>query len=211
MTLIEKYPNAKPILFSTPMVEAILFKWKTQTRRVMNPQPPENTKHFERVNNYQFLKAYAAKNSRDIVLSVKKQPYIIGDILYVRETWLDDGTDHGNIHYKALATKADLDWIKFEGLKWKPSIFMPKIHARIFLRIKDVRVERIQDIEENEDDAIAEGVMYEDLDGDDIDDGKQTTAVEQYRSLWDSLNAKRGFSWKSDPWVWVYEFEVIKK
>jgi hypothetical protein len=88
--------------------------------------------------------------------------------------------------------RARLDY----GVKWRPSIHMPKRAARLWLEITDVRVERVQDISEK--DAVAEGVGCFGCD-----------TIQWFEDLWDSINAKRGYSWDSNPWVFVICFEVI--
>jgi hypothetical protein len=101
-------------------------------------------------------------------------------------------------------------------MKWKPSIFMPKKKCRIFLEITDVRVERLQDI--SEEDAIAEGIKKTWINDDIkqcrfknyINDGKGSKSpIDSFNSLWVSINGKD--SWKANPWVWVYEFKVVEK
>jgi hypothetical protein len=137
-----------------------------------------------------------------------RAPYKVGDILWVRETWADTKDSPGNIHYKASATEADLEWLKDCGIKWKSPLFMPRVEARLFLKVTDVRAERLQDI--TEEDAEAEGLYnthgfirspdnsYADY---------PHTAKEAFVRLWDTLNAKRGYGWDANSWVWVYEFE----
>lgn len=110
-------------------------------------------------------------------------------------------------------------------LRWRPSIFMPRWASRITLQVTAVRVERVQDI--SEEDAIAEGLDREwcsefvpetgmDVSGFDYRDYSDpsgitwTSPLESFKTLWDSINAKRGYSWDSNPWVWVVEFEQVK-
>lgn len=193
----------RPILFSTEMVHALLAGRKTQTRRIVKPQPP------------------APECSYSALL--KKCPYgQPGDLLWVRETWAWDGqtsfTDLqaiGNFWYKA-------DDTGYSPAKWKPSIFMPKEAARIFLRITDVRVERLQDI--SEEDAKAEGAQpsshrcggfgYYEAGGDVHECECQgfienSPAIEGYKWLWESINGAG--SWGANPWVWVISFERCEK
>jgi len=141
----------RPILFSTPMVQAILEGRKTQTRRI----------------------------------KFKCEP---GDVLWVRETWRGLGS-----HYFYKATHDD------ENLHWKPSIYMPREVCRLFLRVINVRLEHLRDI--TEEDAIAEGFAA---------DGWARFAGENFRDFWNDLNAKRGYSWESNPLVTVIEFERIE-
>jgi hypothetical protein len=161
----------KPILFSTPMTQALLNTkpgtwppepvdaskpFKYMTRRVVKPQP----KHTLREKNGRWYE-YCERPPADKVCNSPWGyeylcPYAIGQILWVRETWLmaDDG-----FHYKANATPESEVLRKNYGYKWRPSIFMPREVARIFLEVKAVRVERVQDI--TEEDARAEGVGRE--------------------------------------------------
>ena len=204
--------SSKPILFNSEMVRAILDGKKTQTRRVFKTK--EGEAEFTR--------------------SLKPSPYgQVGDTLWVRETfyaygkWVKDGTTKaGEQAYKFLDLTPEnqaLDYYyaatekptvvctkidKKHGLKsWfkRPSIFMPKWASRITLKITDIRVERVQDISER--DAASEGVNtpYP------PDETKLFSDYrERFEILWDSINAKRGYSWESNPYVWVVKFEVIK-
>lgn len=198
--------NEKPILFSPEMVRAILEGRKTQTRRVMKPQPEAN----------------------DWIDTPMCQYGHIGDLLWVRETW---GTlpeydsikpsDLPNcpIYYNASQRYYPFSTISDIGKK-RPSIFMPRWASRITLMVTNVRVERVQDI--SEEDAIAEGIQRFDYGADSykpeyctICFGTQelalgamhTTAKGAFSRLWDSINSKRGYSWASNPWVWIIEFE----
>jgi hypothetical protein len=202
----------KPIIFSTPMVQAILDGKKTQTRRVIKPQPDGEIKANI---PYEF---YGTKTER-IFTDTKAYlaPCSVGDILWVRETWCthEDMADvfenqlRPGYYYKA--NEIGKEWVNDrEIVKWRPSIHMPREAARIFLRATNVRVERLQEI--TEEDAIAEGV------GDPYDyqspeyyDQPHMRGLEINKSafagLWDSLNEKRGYGWRTNPWIWVIEFE----
>ena len=180
-----------PILFSTIMVQAILEGRKTQTRRVCKPLCVEQTgKDFESRVDYDRL---------ENVLKAGYVPaYTVGDILWVRETWQDICACPLQYAYRA-----DGESVELSGL-WKPSIFMPKVAARIFLKVIDVRVERLQSITYG--DCCAEGVFNnEDM----INASYGQEATEKWRNLWNSINEKRGYGWDTNPFVWVYEFERI--
>jgi len=176
--------SEKPILFNSAMVRAILDGRKTQTRRVIKPQP----------NNME------NKNRRLSVLSdcPYGQP---GGLLWVRETWQEvlsgpDGESTTFIYAEDYTAK------EYEMLKpWNPSIYMPKSACRLWLKITDTRVERVQDLTEG--DAKAEGVIHNsEILGD---------AWCNFKKLWDLINAKRGcYSWESNPRVWVVSFEREK-
>lgn len=219
----------KPILFNTEMVKAILDGRKTVTRRLVKPQPSEHQIHR--------LGYCIDGDKRDIgkfcfgshehgghVLYVKP-PYKAGDILYVRETWQEWGCDkcasydctgcNGSSKY---AYKATGDWDCEE--KWRPSIFMPREAARIFLRVTNVRVERLQEIsvQDAKDEGIKvhangciDGLAYGCYNGDNCVKNICQQPIKYFHDLWDSLNAKRGYGWESNPWVWVIEFERISK
>lgn len=187
----------RPILFSAPMVRALLDGSKTQTRRV-----------FKAKNGGVWPHKNDIPGMRQIMRNCPYgQP---GDRLWVRETFADlqgTGIEHRPISSGPLqryAFAADTkpgshgDEARKEfGVKWKPSIFMPRTASRITLDITGVRVERLQDISEA--DAAAEGVS-----------AKHTadahyTAREAYAVLWGQING--GGSWHLNPWVWVIEFK----
>jgi hypothetical protein len=123
-----------------------------------------------------------------------------GDRLWVRETWqcfkpnTEEIINPNTVNIRALAYRATNEW---RG-KWRPSIHMPRWASRITLEITAVRVERLQDI--GEVDAMREG-----------DPTCENTHIDWFRALWDSINAKRGYSWESNPWVWVVEFQRIRE
>lgn len=187
----------KPILFSGPMVRGILENRKGMTRRVIQPQPD----HFyncvmgePRTVRPQRYDAVMPDKTEKLI----KSRYQPGDILWVRETWKVDASDMDGDSY---VYRADVEREKYPNnlLLWRPSIFMPRAVARLFLRVTDVRVERLQKITEA--DACLEGVTVR----------HDQWYRDGFRSLWDTLNAKRGYDWDKNPWVWVYSFERISK
>jgi len=200
----------RPILFSTVMVQAILAGKKTQTRRVVK-EPyqsyPVVTKHLTSCE-FDF-------HHRGGIGQYTTCPYgKSNDVLWVRETWRPKGHNFPiGFHYEWKAT-AEEDGNPTDE-PWKPSIFMPKEACRIKLLIKDIRVERVQDI--TEEDAIREGIGH----GFQLNAGwpdyghikngvctlTQDTARMSFASLWDSIYKKRGYGWKVNPWVWIIEFE----
>ena len=192
--------SEKPILFSAPMVRAILDGTKTQTRRVVKPQwLPGAAKSFPAYELDDGRFGFA--NEEDVWICPYGRP---GDHLWVRETFNADWCDH--VIYRADSSSAKEAGYTSEP-KWKPSIFMPRKHSRILLRVTDIRVERVQDV--SNDDAIAEGVdpRHGPLASDTLP--RETGNQNAFRALWDSINAKRGYSWKSNPWVWAVTFERV--
>jgi hypothetical protein len=177
----------KPILFNTEMVRAILDGRKTQTRRVVKPQP----------QSYSFDGRVYIFDEGEL----PKPQYQPGDILYVRETWAPGATfaTEGKTFYRADDDYGD------NILHWHPSIHMPKEAARIFLRVTDVRVERLRDIDENG--AIAEG-LYKGwrLCG---MGSLALSARQAFMWLWETITRKApaADSWACNPWVWVISFE----
>ena len=204
----------KPILFSTPMVQAILRGEKTMTRRVINPQPCKSVSLRPKIDGDLL---YWSDGKR------RYAKYEPGDILWVRETWYQ--------HYDgSYAYRAGHVFESETG--WKPSIYMPKAAARIFLRVTDVLAERLQDM--TEDDVVAEGAeklitcqrqhgiiesdgtlgdmcwnsVYACKYCDEIDGSYQEKFGDK---VWNPINAKRGYGWDKNPWVWVYSFERTAK
>ena len=202
----------RPILFSSEMVRAILEGRKTQTRRVV--------KSLVSINHSGLSHDPMVLHDGDWIKPNEWSPYgQPGDRLWVRETWgltpeldlqllKDDLTpidisidDAQHVGYKADCSGANA------VTKWRPSIYMPRWASRIMLEIVSVRVERVQDA--NAESYIEEGIhvsMYEPA-------GKSTGNPEEaaFKTLWDSINAKRGYSWDSNPWVWVIEFKVVEE
>lgn len=199
-----------PILFSTPMVKALLDGRKTQTRRILKDQPVKAKAHdgFSFLNVPKIGPIWDAKN---------KCPYgQPGDLLWVRETWYNDAGFGSPIYYYRADGEFDELFVRHKlgqvgPFKWKPSIYMPKAAARIWLRITDVRVERLQDI--SEDDAEAEGILIDDEGLMCFDYINKTmrhiVPEESYKSLWESINGPE--SWDANPWVWVVSSEKTEK
>ena len=206
-----------PILFNTDMVRAILDGRKTATRRVIKPQPkfklcyafagcnygtwsyPNDTAHEYWGEEYKLPDCITDEDKK----IVWNPPYHTDDILYVRETWqyIDfAGEDNGYV-YKA-SENGKLWQEETEGWKWRPSLHMPKEAARIWLKITDVRVERLQEITEHE--AEKEGFC------DDAEYCMGNTARGHFAELWNHTIKKSDidrYGWDANPWVWVIEFE----
>lgn len=206
----------RQIPFSGAMVRAILDGRKTQTRRIVMPQP----------------KVSAAGNligewlSRPLggLLLPKPQDIVIhcpygqpGDRLWVREAWRTTGDGGRCDDTPPRDLQPHRVWYEADGAapadecvgKYRPSMFMPRWASRVTLEVIGVRVERLQSISEA--DAIAEGIEQT-PDGFSVDGGRHFHAASarmSYASLWDSLNDARGYAWDGNPWVWVVEFKGI--
>ena len=180
----------RPILFSGEMVQAILDGRKTQTRRVIKPQPGIAPGIGPVWKGSDYCKEW-----------IRECPYgIHGDRLWVRETW---ASFKGGVYYRAEGSNnARIE----ETVGWRPSIFMPKIISRIWLEITDIRVERVQEISPQ--DVCREGIRPTIPGGFEIDECDWIGA-QQFKPLWDSINAKRGYGWDMNPWVWVISFRRI--
>jgi len=204
-------PKERPILFSSTMVRAILDGAKTQTRRIIKNQPEIDDRGYIS-DSYWINKPFEGLLLPKIDDLVMYCPYgKPGDRLWVRETHalMDDShcacyESCGKCVVGKYAYKSDGKWDDFIE-KWTPSIHMPRRASRIDMEVTERRIERLQDI--SEEDAIAEGVrMTDEYTGcaDDID-----SHVHAYKFLWKSINGKG--SWDLNPFVWVVEFKVISK
>jgi hypothetical protein len=180
-----------PILFSAPMVRAILDGRKSQTRRIV--KFPKDFDGRAVYDNHPFGLKYSLQDETIRRLFPK---WNIGGILWVRETWRRNDLPTG-YPYEYRAT-AEQDMTPIEG-PWKPSIFMPREACRIRLEVTDVRVERLHDVTDA--DALAEGVLVRQ---NIFITGELTGA---YKSLWESINGKG--SWGKNPWVWIVEFKLL--
>ena len=204
----------RPILFSAPMVRAILDGRKTQTRRIIKPQPYIdemgnfcwNGENFGQDFNGPCIQAIASPIPSSKTKRVRCPYGKPGDRLWVRETFNHDGEKY--IYAADLNELGVQKW----AAQWKPSIHMPRIASRILLEITGVRVERLQDI--SEEDAIAEGCIKFPFEDDhaytfyDDDKTGHATHTGAYRKLWESINGSG--SWDLNPWVWVVEFRTLE-
>ena len=212
----------RPIIFSGEMVRAILDGRKTQTRRVIRPR------HFSTARGcYSGYRWWVGQHPVDGWWAVDipsgpsaaltrhvaehkeggfRCPYgVPGDTLWIRETHHQH--KDGSVTYRADMDSEGLFWsLRNDGCqheyivdKWTPSIHMPRWASRIIRPVKDVRVEWVQDI--SEEDARDEGVEFAPA-----GPGNCTNYVIGFADLWDSINAKRGYGWDVNPWVWRVEF-----
>ena len=217
--------KGKPIIFSGAMVRAILEGRKTQTRRVMRPQPPDWAGDLFPLSAGRWRARHPSTIGRPSAASpVFRCPYgIPGDFLWMRECWAASQRLDRLPPHKLEFLTANRDFPKstvyyradsYDGVnplrgKWRPSIFMPRWASRITLEVTDVKAERVQAI--TPDDALAEGCPDNAL------HAEHRGAVPPHRigpvawfaELWDSINAKRGFGWDANPWVWVVEFKEV--
>lgn len=221
----------RPILFSGAMVRAILDGHKTQTRRVVKPQPGEfiHVDFDERRGWHLWWDCCKSCGDPDVWQEYAdlKCPYgAVGDRLWARETW---ATPKINDHYRPRDTSpvhpiyyaADASHGKLvrwsdeetELGKLRPSIFMPRWASRITLEITGIRVERVQDI--GKDGRKAHDVLAEGITDANIEHWRKwlhpdDAPAHTYGVLWDSINGKRpGCSWAANPWVWVVEFKPV--
>jgi len=195
--------SEKPILLNTEMVRAILSGKKTQTRRICKGQPQDGITSPEKIGY--------------------KPQYQAGDLLYVRETWKQAtvgtaGPGLIDLYLYKADEPQDTTGMMVEG-RWHPSIHMPKEAARIFLRVTNVRLERLKDISER--DAISEGFDEEPIKDRNTNinfmcsvDCLQGSARGKFAMLWNTTvkpDTKDIYGWDANPWVWVIGFERTEK
>ncbi len=223
--------NTKPMIFTTENIRGIRDGRKTMTRRVIKPQPSEGglewcTAADGAFGAWQDPLLLLDEHSEDGGPCQRVCPYgVPGDLLWLREPHLVVGGPHcedPRVVYRATNDGPDA-WV---SPRWTPSIFMPRRFSRLTLHVSTVRVERVQDI--SEENAKAEGVPQNwcgELSGwsaekhgylGTVDTGEDNggeayyrTAREAFAELWDSINAKRGYSYESNPWVWVIEWDRV--
>lgn len=223
----------RPILFSGPMVRALLEGRKTQTRRVIKDVPtyphlgrpimdwPLSAVYQEDGRFWLDVQTDVDDNSHKELVCPYGQP---GDRLWVRETWgtLEWMTVIGpprlreEIVYRAGPHPFGQDvphgWAAGKD-KWRPSIHMPRSASRLTLDVTDVCVERLQEITEAQ--AKAEGAFATEIYGEGVTPGVLTSAppridhIDNFRELWEKLNGPRGYGWNVNPWVWVVSFKVL--
>ena len=236
----------RPILFNTDMVRAILSGSKTVTRRICRDANKLTVPLSDTIDHNACTYTVEGINEDGITqyLAERRMPYAAGDILWVRETWA-----YGNIETSDFEARANESWFEearfpvksFGGyhdpilfyradmdekdarelcMRWRPSIHMPKEAARLFLRVTDVRLERLREISEEQ--AQREGIrlQHEDfipayhyrkaeLPGD-----GWKTAGSAFAALWNSTvrpQESGRYGWDANPWVWVIEFERMKE
>lgn len=219
-----------PILFNTDMVRAILDGKKTVTRRICkeaNELTVPDMSFYDAEKRTYAVHNFADKEHTDQLSTAERTcPICPGDILYVRETWntycegcvsknlesiLGSACSHacgenGNGYYYKATDK--------NHVRWRPSIHMPKEAARIWLKVKDVRVERLQEIAEEQ--AKAEGAIDNRgfIHSPDNEYDSIHTAKEHFKQFWNSTIKKSDFDpygWEANPWVWVIEFERCER
>lgn len=223
MTREELLKDAKPILFNTNEVQATLDGRKTVARRLPSKRIEE--KYYDYVELVSIVATLECISLSEKQFYEQYPPYQTGDILYVRERFCKGSIEYGEEpdgraapYVSQCAGDSDIipyeycirEKIGIEDVVWRPSIHMPKEAARIFLRVTDVRVERLQEMEWTE--ALDEGIehIYE--------RGKageylfDCNPLEDFSILWDSTIKKSDldrYGWEANPWVWVIEFERV--
>lgn len=212
--------TAKPILFSAPMVRALLAGTKTQTRRLVKPQPDlsvlkpgihlEYRARFMAYENWSGIEHAmycAGAKSHDLPVYQYRCQYAVGDILWVRETW-QAWYEYDKIAPRDIPNNSDINY-PADGNVWKTrvrsSLHMPKWASRITLEVTGVRVERLQDI--SAEDCKAEGVKYVE-DEVELYERAMPLVWHAYGRLWESIYGPG--SWELNPWVWVYTFSRME-
>ena len=206
----------KPILFNTEMVREILDGRKTCTRRIVKDGIPDDAMWGYRAftpKGYITCRGVYADGYGE---GFYKLPYQPGDILYVRETWhrytkrVGEG---GKCHLEErYGYKASIKNSEDADEPWRPSIHMPKEAARIWLKVTDVRVERLQDI--TDDGAKDEGANWKNGQNVGWEEKMKRTATERFAEIWDSTIKKSDldrYGWQANPHVWVIQFERCAK
>jgi len=187
----------RSIIFCSEMVRRTLKGQKFQTRRIVRPQPPKRWEgakphRFSLTTDDEGIELYVTSLSAGNGDWHAKCPY--GNVegkIWVREafTYTQDK--------KTIIYRAD---VKEDSYKWTSPLFMRRENSRLILFISHLRVEPIQDI--NQTDVFKEGIRNYDM-------KPEESAQQAFARLWDTLNAKRGFSWESNPYVWVIDFTVV--
>jgi len=214
--------SIKPILFNTETVQAILEGRKSCTRRIVKPQQfvgmlPDKCKNkvpeeFLKEKKFMF-KPYCDMTDIELINTAYKAPYQLGDILYVRETWHKYNKRVGegkSCHMEEFyGYKASVANSEDANEPWKPSIHMPKEAARIWLKVTDVRAERLQEI--TAESALLEGTdKYIHLNG----KFDKNAILTSFMGIWNSTIKKSDldrYGWDANPYVWVIEFERCEK
>lgn len=220
-TAMDHEPRYRPILMSTPMATAVLERRKTETRRIVKP-------------DIAHILSSGSPAERELIL--EECPYgIVGDRLWARETWrLEELNQHAgprlslSIEYKAGGHGVNLELTDDKdreqayramkhGSAWRPGIHMPRWACRMVLQLTEVRAERLKFINENGvraeglQQCTKDGMLYKwGWEGLPWTDWHEGGAVKAFSSLWDGLNAGRGYPWAENPWVWVLCFKYLE-
>lgn len=226
---MEPHMKERPILFSGPMIRAILAGNKTQTRRIVKPQPPSSTVSVNLYHHPDPRPHFWAADGGALLDWAQPCPYgAPGERLWVRETWQHANHPFGPYQEGApVFYRADYHddphgpdgELSPQGKyrEWRPSIHMPRSACRLVLEVTGVRVKRLQAI--SYEDALAEGAFdpqmfwgaeFDDVDGESADELARRLQWPQraFRELWCKINGPE--SWNSNPWVWVVEFRRIE-
>jgi len=230
-------PNVKPISFSANMARALLDGQKTQTRRVLKPQPPKGEygdDYITRLNGPEWYEPAVVGKDGEIVPGKPiwgvyddfgdfgaRVPYMPGDLLWVREPWRTETFKHDKIApaklsgHEKIIYEADADWSLNKSVgRLRPGMFMPRWASRLTLEVTAVKVERLQEI--SQEDARAEGVATEEWD----DWRENVTAIampegsyieterDLFRDVWNSIYGRTELCWDANPWVAAYTFTV---
>ena len=206
------------MIFNGEMVRAILDGRKTQTRRIMKPQPEPCPRggHWWPSNVFKTMlhvedEMQNGKGGWGGLVGDACPFGAVGDRIWVRETWASGLSTKSTLAYRATHKREDLEDGFYDTIKWTPSIHMPRWASRILLEITDVRVERLNAI--SEEDARAEGI----IDGGCLNCGEpepcgcanpEPDATDAFAYLWQSIYRQE--SWNANPWVWVISFERIE-
>lgn len=226
-----------PILFNSEMVRAILDGRKKVTRRLVKKSQCTllDKKEPSELKAQDLFAPFDGMTEAELIESIYREPYKPGDILYVRETWAFMpciGCDGDYIREGGLSPCYDFQAVEYddgdsisdgcfvyradcktpERIVWRPSIHMPKQAARIWLRVKDVRVERLQDIDDEG--AKAEGANWKNGKHVGVEEKLQRSAIERFAEIWNGTIKSADqmlYGWDANPLVWVIAFERCEK
>ncbi|MCL2832113.1 MAG: hypothetical protein FWD78_02990 [Treponema sp.] len=203
----------KPIIFSSPMVKAILEGRKTQTRRVIKPQPNEDGINYTTIEGFQTASPIPPYYNYEKIWietdegeSVQLKPkYEKGDVLWVRETWrlvdftFIDGKWSASVEFKDFTCGNRVFWEHMEDeiTGWRSPLFLSRKNARLFLKVESVHIERLQEITNQ--DIQAEGAA----------EFGCTSYRVNFERLRNRINVKSGFLWENNPWVYVIKFSRL--
>lgn len=191
------------------MVKTIQEGRKTITRRIINPQPDEEAYYIVEPETRKSIIGVVYDYNQGDENPFIKSPWQIGDLLWVRESFVPWELHQGTkLLSKGYYYKANFSSIRSAGHhKWKPSIFMPKDAARIWLEVTRIKVESLHEITVEE--AICEGIRFDEDSGYFFagDLAMAGDAINCFENLWVKINGRE--SWDADPWVWVVEFKVL--